>query len=169
MQHPLPQEIANLPVRNDLDFNPGRDWAWPAVCEATKRALIALGGWRVEEPVAVVGAKGFIGKHLVSMLEAGGCRPVALDKDDSLSRRFSKGQLRNASAWWYGASPNSDPARALFRHGCGCMAYIKRDGLELIRCQNRTDAQERRVAGKTGNHPAQSCRGCAPHCGGYCQ
>ena len=97
MQHPLPQEIANLPVRNDLDFNPGRDWAWPAVCEATKRALIALGGWRVEEPVAVVGAKGFIGKHLVSMLEAGGCRPVALDKDDSLSA-LSKVNLVVAAA-----------------------------------------------------------------------
>ena len=56
----------------------------PAVCEAAKRALIALGGARVDQPVAVVGAKGFIGGHLVSMFEAEGREVVALDRGDSL-------------------------------------------------------------------------------------
>ena len=84
VQQPLPRVISNLPITNDFDMNATNGRRWPAVCEAVDRALSALGGWRSRKPVAVVGAKGFIGKHLVSMLKAGGCKVIPLDNGDFL-------------------------------------------------------------------------------------
>ncbi len=84
VQQPLPHVISNLPITNDFDMNTTNGRCWPAACEAVDMALSALGGWRSKKPIAVVGAKGFIGKHLVSMLKAGDCKVISLDNGDSL-------------------------------------------------------------------------------------
>ena len=85
VQQPLPRVISNLPITNDFDMNTTNGRHWPAVCEAIDIALSDLGGWGSKKPIAVVGAKGFIGKHLVSMLRAGGCKVISLDNGDSLA------------------------------------------------------------------------------------
>jgi methylenetetrahydrofolate dehydrogenase (NADP+)/methenyltetrahydrofolate cyclohydrolase len=85
VQQPLPRVISNLPITNDFDMNTTNGRCWPAVCEAVDIALSVLGGRRSRKPIAVVGAKGFIGKHLVSMLRADDCKVIPLDKGDSLA------------------------------------------------------------------------------------
>lgn len=55
----------------------------PAVCEAADVALSVFDGWKSKKPIAVVGAKGFVGKHLISMLRDGDCQVIPLDKGDS--------------------------------------------------------------------------------------
>jgi len=85
VQQPLPRAISNLPITNDFDMNTTNGRRWPAVCEAVDIALSVLGGWRSRKPIAVVGAMGFIGKHLVSMLRADDCKVIPLDNGDSLA------------------------------------------------------------------------------------
>jgi len=85
VQQPLPRMISNFPITNDFDMSTANGRHWPAVCEAVDIALSALGGWRSKKPIAVVGAKGFVGKHLVSMLRNGDCQVITLDKGDSLA------------------------------------------------------------------------------------
>ena len=84
VQLPLPRVISNLPITNDFDMNTTDGRRWPAVCEAVDMALSTLGGWDSKKPVAVVGANGFIGKHLVSMLKANNCKVIPLDNGDPL-------------------------------------------------------------------------------------
>lgn len=85
VQQPLPRVISNFPITNDFDMYTTNGRCWPAVCEAVDIALSALGGWGTKKPIAVVGAKGFIGKHMVSMLRAGDCKVIPLDNGDSLA------------------------------------------------------------------------------------
>jgi len=85
VQQPLPRMISNFPITNDFDMNATNGRHWPAVCEAVDIALSALGGWKSKKPIAVVGAKGFIGKHLVSMLRSGDCKVISLDYGDSMA------------------------------------------------------------------------------------
>ncbi len=85
VQQPLPDTISKLSIRNDLDVDLINDRRWPAVCEAVDVALSVLGGWKSKKPIAVVGAKGFVGKHLISMLRDGDCQGIPLDKGDSLA------------------------------------------------------------------------------------
>lgn len=85
VQQPLPHAISTLPIRNDLDIDTAGGGRLPAVCEAAYSALDMLGAWESKKPIAVVGANGFIGKHLVSMLRDRDCQVIALDKGDSLT------------------------------------------------------------------------------------
>ncbi len=84
VQQPLPSAISKLSIRNDLDIDLANGRQWPAVCEAADVALSVLAGWKSRKPIAVVGAKGFVGKHLISMLRDGDCQVIPLDKGDSL-------------------------------------------------------------------------------------
>ncbi|MEN8132791.1 MAG: hypothetical protein ABFS45_21940 [Pseudomonadota bacterium] len=85
VQYPLPRAISSFPITNDLDMDSANGRRLPAVCEAVDIALSALGGWGSRKPIAVIGAKGFIGKHLVTMLRDRDCKVLPLDHGDSLS------------------------------------------------------------------------------------
>ena len=85
VQYPLPHAISSYPIRNDLDMESANGRHLPAVCEAVDIALSVLGGWASKKPIAVVGAKGFIGKHLVSMLKNDDCKVTPIDHGDSLA------------------------------------------------------------------------------------
>lgn len=85
VQYPLPSAISSFLIKNDLDMDSANGRCLPAVCEAVDIALSVLDGWNSMNPIAVVGAKGFIGKHLVSMLRADSCKVIPLDNGDSLT------------------------------------------------------------------------------------
>lgn len=82
-QRPLGQD-SGPSVGQDLDLSPADGWTHPAVCVAAGRLLLGLDLGR--EPVAVVGAHGFFGRHLCERLTEYGHEVHSFDLGSDLRR-----------------------------------------------------------------------------------
>ena len=83
VQRPWPgPKVAPLFKFMDLDFWPGAGWERPAVCDAAYRIHRALCSPGVG--VAIVGSRGYFGRHLVEQVREGGGVCQGFDVGDDL-------------------------------------------------------------------------------------